>query len=215
MTFGYYDPPKEPGGEGIYHYSGNGIPDRLQMNAAPLIFHELFPGHHVHITRQQENTALPDLRRNTFVFTAFNEGWAEYAASLADDEDLYDDPYDYYGYLTHQRFVSQRLVVDTGLNAMGWTLDHAHAYMSANTLERPEQVTSEILRYSTDLPAQSLCYRMGFLKFRDLRSRAQSRLGLAFDVPAFHEAILEQGGLPLPVLEQSLDDWAERWSASD
>jgi uncharacterized protein (DUF885 family) len=208
MTFGYYDPPKEVGGDGIYFYSGNGIPDRMQVNAAALIFHELVPGHHVHISRQQENEALPALRRNSFLFTAFNEGWAEYASGLGEEEGLLDDPYDYYGFLSHQRFVAQRLVVDTGLNALGWSLDQAHAYMSANTLEKPEQVTSEILRYATDMPGQALCYRWGFLKFRELRAKAMATLGPKFDLADFHEAILDQGCLPIPILEQSLDEWA-------
>lgn len=209
MTFGYYDQPKKPGDDGVYYYSGNGIPDRMQMNAAPLIFHELVPGHHVHISRQQENDALPALRRNTFNSSAFNEGWAEYSAGLGEEEGLYDNPYDYYGWLSHQRFIAQRLVVDTGLNALGWTLEQAHAYMSANTLEKPEQVTSEILRYSTDLPAQALAYRMGFLRFRALRADAKKKLGPKFDLADFHEAILEQGCLPLPVLERSLEEWTD------
>jgi uncharacterized protein (DUF885 family) len=213
MTFGYYDPPKKAGDDGVYFYSGNGIPERMQMNAAPVIFHELVPGHHVHITRQQENEALPELRRNTFNFSAFNEGWAEYSAGLAEEEGLYDDPYDYYGWLSHQRFVAQRLVVDTGLNALGWTLAQAHAFMSANTLEKPEQVTSEVLRYSTDLPAQALCYRMGFLKFRALRAKAKATLGAKFDLADFHEAVLEQGCLPIPVLENSLGEWASERAA--
>ncbi len=208
MTFGYYSAPKAIGGDGTYYYSGNGIPDRMQLNAAALIFHELVPGHHVHITRQQENDALPDIRRNMYISTAFNEGWAEYASGLGEEAGLLDDPYDYYGFLSHQRFVAQRLVVDTGLNALGWTLDQAHAYMSANTLEKPEQVTSEILRYSTDLPGQALCYRWGFLKFRALRAKAEAALVSAFDVADFHEAILDQGCLPMPVLELSLDEWA-------
>lgn len=214
MTFGYYDEPKEPGGDGIYYYSGNGIPERMQLNAAALIFHELVPGHHVQIARQQENEALPAMRRASFLFSAFNEGWAEYASSLAEEAGLLDNPYDYYGFLSHQRFVAQRLVVDTGLNALGWTLDQAHAYMSANTLEKPEQVTSEILRYSTDLPAQALCYRWGFLKFRALRAQAEATLGPKFDLADYHEAILDQGCLPVPLLEQSLDEWA-RERASD
>nr|WP_316640436.1 DUF885 domain-containing protein [uncultured Roseateles sp.] len=209
MTFGYYDPPKQDGAEGVYFYSGKGIPERLQMNAAALIFHELVPGHHVHIARQQENAALPEIRRNTFMSTAFNEGWAEYASSLGEEGALLSDPYDYYGFLSHQRFIAQRLVVDTGLNALGWTLDQAHAYMSAHTLEKPEQVTSEILRYATDLPGQALCYRWGFLKFRELRAKAEAALGPRFDLASFHEAILDQGCLPLPLLEQSLKEWAD------
>jgi uncharacterized protein (DUF885 family) len=214
MTFGYYQAPREPGGDGTYFYSGNGIPDRLQMNAAALIFHELVPGHHVQVTRQQENEALPEFRRNLHISTTFSEGWAEYASGLGQDDGLFDDPYDYYGFLSHQRFVAQRLVVDTGLNALGWTLEQAHAYMSANTLEKPEQVTSEILRYSTDMPGQALCYRWGFLKFRDLRAKAEAALGAGFDLADFHEAILDQGCLPMPVLEQSLEDWTRERTAS-
>lgn len=214
MTFGYYSPPKEIGADGTYYYSGNGIPDRLQMNAAALIFHELVPGHHVHLSRQQENMALPEIRRSMYISTAFNEGWAEYASGLGEEAGLFDDPYDYYGFLSHQRFVAQRLVVDTGLNALGWTLDQAHAYMSANTLEKPEQVTSDILRYATDLPGQALCYRWGFLKFRELRAKAEAALGTKFDLADFHEAILDQGALPIPVLEKSLDEWARDRAAS-
>ena len=208
MTFGYYVPPREVGGDGTYFYSGNGVPDRLQLNRAALIFHELVPGHHVQIARQQENGELPDIRRQRFSATAFLEGWAEYASSLAGEAGLYDDPYDLYGFLSHQRFVAQRLVVDTGLNALGWSLAEARAYMEANTIEQPEQVTSEILRYATDLPGQALCYRMGYLKFRAIRDAAQETLGPAFELPDFHEAILAQGTLPLPVLEMNIADWA-------
>lgn len=214
MTFGYYDLPKEAGADGTYFYSGNGIPERMQINAGALIFHELVPGHHVHLSRQMENDALPEIRRKLLVSSAFNEGWAEYASGLGEEAGLFDDPYDYYGFLSHQRFVAQRLVVDTGLNALGWTLDQAHAYMSANTLEKPEQVTSDILRYSTDLPGQALCYRWGFLKFRELRAKAEAALGAKFDLADFHEAILDQGALPLPILEQSLAEWAEERAGS-
>lgn len=209
MTFGYYAPPRELGGDGTYYYSSNGIPDRLQMNAAPLIFHELVPGHHLQVTRQQENAALPDIRRNLHISTTFSEGWAEYASALGKEAGLFDNPYDYYGFLSHQRFIAQRLVVDTGLNALGWTLEEAHAYMSANTLEKPEQVTSEILRYSTDMPGQALCYRTGFLKFHELRTKAEAALAGRFDLADFHEAILDQGCLPIPVLELSIARWIE------
>ncbi len=215
MTFGYYQTPDEVGAEGIYFYSGNGIPDRMQINAAALIFHELVPGHHVHLSRQQENEALPELRRRLHISTAFNEGWAEYASGLGEEGGLFDDPYDHYGFLSHQRFVAQRLVVDTGLNALGWTLDQAHAYMSANSLEKPEQVTSDILRYATDLPGQALCYRWGCLKFRELRAKAEAALGTQFNLADFHEAILDQGALPIPVLEQSLDQWARERTLID
>ncbi|SEH13927.1 Uncharacterized conserved protein, DUF885 familyt [Sphingopyxis sp. YR583] len=208
MTFGYYQQPQSGQGQGIYYYSGNGIPDRLQLNTAALIFHELVPGHHVQLARQRENEALPAIRREIILSTAFLEGWAEYASGLGEEGGLFDNPYDYYGFLMHQRFTAQRMVVDTGLNALGWSLEEAHAYMSANTLEKPEQVMSEILRYSTDMPAQALCYRWGCLKFRALRADAEAVLGPVFDLADFHEAILDQGCLPIPVLEQNLADWA-------
>lgn len=207
MTFGFYHPPETSDGKGIYYYSGFGLEDRQQINAAPLIFHELLPGHHFHITRQGELSEIPVIRRKLMSFTAFNEGWAEYSAGIGEEQGLYEDPYDLYGWLSHQRFVSQRLVVDTGMNALGWSLEKARAYMSANTLEGPTQVASETLRYSTDLPAQALGYRWGFLKMRELRQRARDRLGARFDIRRWHEAILSQGGLPMTVLDQSLQEW--------
>lgn len=207
MTFGHYRPPMYAGDKGIYYYSGLGLEGRLQLNAAALIFHELLPGHHFHIARQAELSELPKIRREIIPFNAFNEGWAEYAAGLGEERGLYEDPYDLYGWLSHQRFVAQRLVIDTGMNAFGWSLEKARAYMSANTLERPAQVDSETLRYSTDLPGQALGYRWGFLKMRALRKRAQDHLGARFDIRRWHEAILSQGGLPMTVLDRSLAEW--------
>lgn len=208
MTFGYYDPPTAARDFGIYYYSGYGLEDRLQMNAAPLMFHELVPGHHVQIARQFENTLLPDIRRHTFPFSSFTEGWAEYSAGLAEELGAYSDPYDLYGWLAHQRFAAQRLVVDTGLNWRGWSLSQAREYMAANTLETAPQIASETIRYSTDLPGQALAYRMGFLKFRALRKEAEQRLGNEFELTEFHEAILSEGSLPPAVLQSSLTEWA-------
>ena len=213
MTFGYYDAPVGAEAKGIYYYSGLNLDTRLQMNTAPLILHELIPGHHFHIALQSE-LDLPTIRRETFNFTAFNEGWAEYAAGLGEEEGLYGDPYDMYGWLSHQRFVAQRLVLDTGLNLLGWDLARAQAYMSANTLEGPVQVASETLRYSTDLPGQALGYRWGFLKMRELRQRARDRLGDRFDIRRWHDAVLSQGGLPMVVLDRSLAEWEDLELAS-
>lgn len=208
MTFGYYDPPTAARDFGIYYYSGYGLEDRLQMNAASLMFHELIPGHHVQLARQFENTRLPDIRRHTLLFSSFTEGWAEYSAGLGEEFDAYSDPYDLYGWLAHQRFTAQRLVVDTGLNWRGWSLSQAREYMAANTLEAAPQIASETIRYSTDLPGQALSYRMGFQKFRALRKEAEQRLGRQFDLTEFHEAILSEGSLPPAVLQSSLTEWA-------
>jgi uncharacterized protein (DUF885 family) len=205
MTFGYYSAPTAANLRGTYFYSGLNLETRLQLNAAPLILHELIPGHHFHIARQGE-LDLPPIRRE-HRYTAFSEGWAEYAAGLGEEEGLYDDPYDLYGWLSHQRFTAQRLVLDTGMNVLGWSLDRARAYMTANTLEGPAQVASETLRYATDLPGQALAYRWGFLKMRELRQRARDRLGTGFDLRRWHEAVLGQGALPMAVLDRGLSDW--------
>ena len=132
--------------------------------------------------------------------SVYNEGWAEYASGLAGDMGLYDDPYDLYGRLAHERFVSQRLVIDTGMNALGWTLEQARAFMRDNTLEGEAQIASETLRYSTDLPAQALAYRLGYLAFMELRDDTRARRGAAFDVREFHEAVLGEGAMPLAAL---------------
>src|SRR5262249_36793742 len=155
------------------------------------------PGHHFHLARQAENAQLPPIRRESLDITAYVEGWAEYASDLGHEMGLYDDPYDCYGRLVLDRFGAQRLVVDTGLNLLGWSLEQARAYMKANTLESDAQIASETLRYSTDLPGQALTYRLGLLKFRALREHAQRALGSRFDVRTFHDTILAAGALPL------------------
>lgn len=205
MTYGYYEPPTDAVPVGRYRYNGSGLETRSQLNAAAIIYHELVPGHHFQVARQKENAALPAVRRDALSFVAFIEGWAEYAAGLADEVGMYADPHDRYGWLIHQRFVSQRLVVDTGMNALGWSLDRARDYMSEMTFESPTQVATETLRYSTDMPGQALGYRLGFLKIRELRERARRTLGDAFDIRDYHELVLGPGALPLSVVEEHLE----------
>ena len=204
MTYGYYDKPKVVGERGVYWYNASNLEHRSQLQVAALVYHELAPGHHFHLARQMELDHLPALRSNALELSVFNEGWAEYASGLAEEMGLYDDPYDLYGRLVHERFVAQRLVVDTGLNALGWTLDQARAFMRENTLEGEAQIASETLRYSTDLPAQALAYRLGYLWFMQARQEAKERQGTAFDIRDFHESVLGEGALPLPVLSGHL-----------
>lgn len=206
MTFGYYEPPTAAHPVGRYRFNGSGLDDRPQISAAILIFHELVPGHHYHLGRQAENADLHPLRSHgaSMAFWAYTEGWAEYAASLGFELGLYDDPWDRYGAYVHQRFIAQRLVVDTGVNLLGWPEDKARAYMAANTMTSPTQVAAEILRYGTDLPAQALAYRLGSEKFWRLRRRFEEELGSRFDIRDFHEAILGQGALPLDAVERNL-----------
>lgn len=200
MTYGYYQPPTSADPVGRYKYNGSDLDKRSMLTAASLIFHELAPGHHFHLARQAENTALPEVRREAIDMNGFNEGWAEYAAGLGWDLGLYENPYDGYGRLVHERFTAQRLVVDTGMAVLGWTLEQARDYMRANTTESDTQIATETLRYATDLPGQALAYRLGFLEFHALREQAADAL------PDFHERILGAGALPFPVIRSLLTE---------
>lgn len=208
MTYGYYEHPTAAKPRGTYYWNGANLESKSLLTYAALIFHELAPGHHFHLARQGENEALPNIRRYGGELVAFNEGWAEYAAGLGWKMGLYDDPLDGYGRLVHERFTAQRLVVDTGLNLYGWSRDQAAAYMKANTTESDAQVASEVLRYGTDLPAQALAYRAGFVELTRLRQKAEQTLGDHFDVRAYHEEVLGPGALPFPVLDGHLERWA-------
>lgn len=200
MTYGYYQPPTSADPIGKYMFNGSALDQRSMLTAASLIFHELAPGHHFHLARQGENTTLPDLRREAVDLGGFNEGWAEYAAGLGWDLGLYEDPYDGYGRLVHERFTAQRLVVDTGMASLGWSLEQARGYMRANTTESDTQIVSETLRYSTDLPGQALAYRLGFLEFNALRDESDEPLA------DFNERILGAGALPFPVIRHTCAD---------
>jgi uncharacterized protein (DUF885 family) len=200
MSYGYYDRPRAAGERGIYRYNAGDLANRLQLQVAALIYHEGLPGHHLHIAGQIEADHLPQLRRNALEISIYNEGWAEYASGLAESMGLYDDAYDLYGRLVHERFTAQRLVVDSGLNALGWSLERARAFMREHTLEGEAQIASETLRYATDMPAQALAYRLGYLWFTQLRDDTAARLGARFDVRAFHAALLDEGALPVDVL---------------
>jgi uncharacterized protein (DUF885 family) len=205
LAYGYYEQPGADQPVGRYRYNGSGLHERSLLGAATLIYHELAPGHHFQLARQAENDALPAVRRQLDEFTAFVEGWAEYAAGLGWEMGLYDDPWDAYGRLAQERFMAQRLVVDTGLNLGTMTRQEAHAFMRANTVESDAQIRPELLRYATDAPGQALAYRVGHLEFNALRAAARARVGTAFDVRTFHEAILSGGALPFAVLRRRLE----------
>jgi len=203
-TFGYYQLPTASDPGGYYRYNGSKLEDRSLLNAGGLIFHELVPGHHFQLLLAIENQGLPAFRRETF-FTAYSEGWGEYASDLAGEMGMYEDPYDRYGRLSMDIFISTRLVVDTGMNALGWTRAQAVAFMREHLMETDTQIHTESLRYSTDIPGQSLAYRMGSLEIRRLREKARSALGPRFDVRRFHEAVLGSGALPMRTLERHVD----------
>lgn len=209
MTYGYYQWPTPAQERGLYYFNGSKLDQRSLVQAAALIYHELVPGHHFQIALQNENDDLPAFRRNAFP-TAFVEGWAEYASGLAAEMGLYREPYDHYGRLAMDMFLSCRLVVDTGMNALGWSRQRALDYMSARAIESDTQLATETLRYATDIPAQALGYKIGSATIWRLRHRAEEALGERFDVRRFHDAVLGHGAMPLSVLEEHIDWWIEQ-----
>ncbi len=211
MTFGYYQVPTPQDSMGHYYYNGSDLPERSMLGAASLVFHELVPGHHFQIALQRESTTLPWFRRYGS-HTAFTEGWGEYAASLAGEMGMYTDPYDRYGRLAMDSFLACRLVVDTGMNALGWSRERAMAYMKEYTLQSDLQINTETLRYSVDLPGQALAYKMGSRELLILREDARKRLGDRFDIKAWHTFVLEGGSMPFTVLKQRFETWIKAGS---
>jgi uncharacterized protein (DUF885 family) len=206
MTYGYYRQPAPGRPKGDYMFNGSKLEERSMLPAAALIYHELIPGHHFQISLQLENEGLPAFRKNSYP-TAFVEGWAMYASGLAEEMGGYADPYDLAGWLSNDLFLSSRLVVDTGMNALGWTREQAMDYMKRNTFESDTQIGTETLRYAVDIPAQALAYKMGSGKIWELRRKAERELGQRFDVRRFHEAVVGSGAMPLSVLERHVDWW--------
>ncbi|MGO4258838.1 DUF885 domain-containing protein [Marmoricola sp. RAF53] len=203
LAFGYYRIPTPSDPVGLYLFNGSGLGSRSQLTAAALILHELVPGHHFHLARQNENADLHPVQRYAIGLTAFEEGWAEYASGLGWELGSYEDDWDAYGRLCHERYTATRLVVDTALNLGRWNLPRAHAFMRANTLDDDGQIALEALRYATDLPAQALAYRGGYLAFQEAR---ESSLG--GDILDVHEAMVGGGAVPLTRMRQRVDQVA-------
>lgn len=204
MTYGYYNPPTADDPVGYYNYNASGLPTRNLVWAGSLIYHELLPGHHFHLATQDENEDLQEFRKKYSV-AAFTEGWAEYAASLGIEMGVYETPYELYGRYLGEMFLACRLVVDTGMNAMGWSLEDARAYMRQYVIQSAAEIDSETLRYSTSIPAQALAYRLGYEKQWELRHRAEQALGDRFNIREYHNVVLSDGAKPLPVLEAKVD----------
>lgn len=173
-----------------------------------LFLHEAQPGHHLHAGLLKE-LGLPDFRKfNTeyMASAAFAEGWGLYAETLGREFGLFDDPAAYFGHLNAELMRAVRLVVDTGIHAKGWSREQAIGYMQQHLGQSEAQATNQVQRYMA-WPAQALSYKMGALKMQELRARAQAALGDKFSLPKFHEVILGEGTLPLPILEARVDRW--------
>lgn len=211
MTYGYYNPPTVADPVGYYNYNASNLPERSMIWAGSLIYHELLPGHHFHMATQSENEALQEFRKKYSV-AAFTEGWAEYAASLGIEMGMYETAWELYGRYIGEMFLASRLVVDTGMNALGWSLEDARAYMREYVIQSDEEIASETLRYSTSIPAQALAYRLGYEKQWELRQRAEAELGENFDIRDYHNVVLSDGAKPLGVLEAKVDRYIEEYS---
>jgi uncharacterized protein (DUF885 family) len=193
---------------GFFNANTLGWARRPTWSMATLVAHEAVPGHHLQIARNTELGGLPPFRRGggNAGYTAFVEGWALYAETLGLEIGLYDDPYSRFGHLQKQAFRAARLVVDTGIHALGWSRQQAIDFMVAQTgVDRP-YVTSEVDRY-TSTPGQALAYMVGKLKIDELRDRARTRLGARFDLRSFHNAVIDNGALPLDVLDRRIEEW--------
>jgi uncharacterized protein (DUF885 family) len=171
-----------------------------------LFLHEAIPGHHFHISLQQENTALPKFRRFGG-YSASSEGWALYTESLGKELGLYTDPYQYMGALSNEIHRAIRLVVDVGMNTKGMTREQAIKYMMDNEAINEQKATAEIERYMA-IPGQALSYKIGQLKIQELRDKYKKQLGSKFSLRAFHDEFLKDGIMPLAVLERKMDAWA-------
>jgi uncharacterized protein (DUF885 family) len=205
----YYFPPAADGSRGGTYYVNTHNPsDKARYETASIAFHEAIPGHHLQLAIAAELTEVPRFRRFSLANTAYVEGWGLYAERLAEDMGLYRNDMERIGMLAADSIRACRLVVDTGLHALGWTRQRAIDFMAANTPVSVEEVTVEIDRY-IGMPGQALAYKLGQREILRLRASARSRLGDAFDYPGFHDAVLTSGAVRLPILAELVDSWVQ------
>lgn len=205
-TTGRYSPGSMANGvAGAYLVNTGKLDQRPLYELPALTVHEAVPGHHLQIAIAQEAGDQPWFRRNTYV-TAFGEGWGLYSEFLGIEMGIYRDPYEQFGRLSYEMWRACRLVADTGIHWKGWTIEQARACFAENSALAPHNIETELQRYIS-WPGQALAYKVGELKFKALRRKAEEALGDRFDVRAFHDMLLVDGALPLDMLEQRVDAW--------
>jgi uncharacterized protein (DUF885 family) len=205
-TGGRYSPPPIGGTRGgEFWVNTYALEKRPLFSLTALALHEAVPGHHLQGSLARELEDVPPFRRD-FYPHAFGEGWGLYSEKLGIEMGLYKTPYDEFGRLSYEMWRACRLVVDTGMHSMGWTRERALQYLAANTALSAQEVRTETDRYIA-WPGQALAYKMGELKIVELRARARKALGEKFDLRAFHDAVLDNGGVPLPLLEKQIDEY--------
>jgi uncharacterized protein (DUF885 family) len=191
---------------GAYHVNTYDPRSRPRFESEALAFHEAVPGHHVQIALAQEMTSVAEFRKNLGV-TAFVEGWGLYAEKLADELGLYSSPLTRMGRLNLEAWRAARLVVDTGIHALGWSRAQAVAFLTENTAVAANNIQNEVDRY-IGWPGQALAYKLGELEIVRVREAAKARLGEAFDLRAFHDIVLGSGAVTLAVLKEEVERWS-------
>ncbi|MGC1483147.1 MAG: DUF885 domain-containing protein [Candidatus Acidiferrum sp.] len=208
QTTAYYQPGAPSAGRpGCYFVNTYNLAARPKWEMEALTLHEAVPGHHLQISLAQEMEGQPEFRKNVG-YSAFVEGWALYSESLGEEVGLYKDPYSKFGQLSYEMWRAVRLVVDTGMHSMGWTREQAIQLFKDNTGKSDQDIAVEVDRYIV-WPGQALAYKLGQMKIRELRSEAEKKLGARFDERKFHDAVLEDGAVPLNVLETHMKRWIE------
>src|SRR5947209_1605452 len=206
QTTAYYQPGSPDAGRpGWFYVNTYDLKSRPKWEMEALTLHESVPGHHLQIALSQEMTGVPEFRRYGG-YTAFVEGWGLYAEGLGPELGLYEDPYSKFGQLTYEMWRAVRLVIDTGIHALGWSRERAIQFFKDNAPKADQDITVEVDRYLV-WPGQALAYKIGQLKLRELRDSAALALGSGFDVRAFHDEVLRNGALPLDLLERDVRDW--------
>jgi uncharacterized protein (DUF885 family) len=198
-----YNPPAEDGSRpGLFYISAYQAEQKSRSGPESTAFHETIPGHHLQVAIALERQDIHPIGRYVFS-SGYVEGWALYAERLADEMGLFSSDLDRLGMLSSQAFRAARLVVDSGLHTLGWTRQQAIDYMLAHTTEEPAAIASEVDRYII-WPGQATAYMLGMMEISRLRSEAQQKLGSSFDIKAFHDRVLEDGGVPLPYLAEKI-----------
>jgi uncharacterized protein (DUF885 family) len=212
QTTAYYEPGAPSAGRpGCYFVNTYNLHARPKWEMEALSLHESVPGHHLQISLAQELENEPEFRKHVG-YSAFVEGWALYSESLGEELGMYKDSYSKFGQLSYEMWRAVRLVVDTGMHSMGWTREQAIQFFKDNTGKTNQDITVEVDRYIV-WAGQALAYKIGQLKIRELRTQAESRLGAKFDVRRFHDAVLENGAVPLGVLEAHMNHWIDEQAA--
>jgi uncharacterized protein (DUF885 family) len=206
QTTAYYIPGSTDAGRaGNFYANTYDLKTRPKWEMEALTIHEAVPGHHLQIALAEELENVPEFRKYNF-YTSFVEGWGLYSESLGGEMGFYKDPYSKFGQLTYEMWRAIRLVLDTGIHGLGWTREQAIDYFKANAAKTEHDITVEVDRYIA-WPAQALAYKIGELKIKELRAKAEKKLGDKFNIRKFHDVVLANGAIPLNILDQKVTEW--------